>query len=344
MVWILRAIIPVALVAPISVHAQIATHAQAVERMAVDPDGAEAVLRKLEDTVGRLDLLLFLHAFRPASPTRDTEITRLKSALDKLALEETAKAPWEVEKRLTIMIPYDGGDESLIPTIRLLSATRLATTTPPFYAIPCAVLTRRPALLKATEPFPYFSFNKLLPRSGCRWGRGPVVGFPETLLAAFVEASLLADGNFLANHGGSNRYYLAAARYEYTEMARQNPQDLRPAPDHKARPYETWSYLSLANRHAFAIIMRAYDKVRAALTAYYIERGEPAASVEGLARRALFSVAFGVDCGEASPPRTLRTLLLNGASLADIAYEAGKAAVPHTKYSRLARNRRGSIR
>ena len=94
-------------------------------------------------------------------------------------------------------VSYDGSDESLIPTIRLLSGTGVAVTTPRFYDIPCDVLVRRPGLLEATLPMFGSNLDNFLPRSGCG-SRGHIDGFPEEALRTYRLSTLLADGNYLA--------------------------------------------------------------------------------------------------------------------------------------------------
>ena len=102
-------------------------------------------------------------------------------------------------------VPYDGTDESLVPTLRLLSSTHVVTTYPPYYVIPCAVLVKRPGLLTSTRALFGGNRDNYLPRSGCAWDRGIVEGYPAAAVQSYVETTWLADGNWIKRYQGTNR-------------------------------------------------------------------------------------------------------------------------------------------
>ena len=306
-------IIVVALLTGLPVQAQSGAWEKAINNMARDPDAAEAVLRGADDSVARLDLLLFLHAFRPAGENRDIEIRNLKGRIDKAALEAEHDDKW-LFKIVGAPLPYDGSDESLIATIILAKADPLAA----YYAIPCAVLVRRPGLLEATQPLFGSSRDNFLPRSGCQWGRGTVEGYPEAVVRNYLAMTELADGDFIENHRGTIRYAHMGALNLGVQAAMLSSDSLPPVPEFVSYPYETWSYMSLANRRVYAAIGRAFDSARNALLAYWTGIGKSADDAAAIARKTLFSIPFGTLCGEGPPEPSLRKLLIDDAPLADI--------------------------
>ena len=300
-----------------------AEYKSAIDHMQTEPKDAEMAMRQRNDLLGKLDLLLFLHTYRHDESKIVEEIKLLKAALDDAAVNGEGKDDYLI-KSLGAPEPYDRSDNSLIATIQILSGSAQVITHPRFYAIPCAILLRRSGLLDATATT--FSGNRanFAPRSGCHWNRGgEIKGFPEKSILYFMKLSERADGNFLATHEGTNRFSIMANQMENLERAKLAPESLWPAPQYKNRPYETWSYLSLYNRRAFSQITPGYNSALRKLEKYYVTFGRSDKNANELARRALFSISIGSDCGYA-PPHSLRTLLLDGAPLAKISQMASK--------------------
>lgn len=283
------------------------TYDRAIAAMDRDPAAAEAAMRAAGTPLSRLDLLLHLHAHRPAD---QKEIAALARDLAVLLDGHTDDYMLEVLGR---PLPYDGTDESLLPLIQLLSSTGAVNSHSAFYAIPCAVLARRTGLLAATQPQFGGNRDNFLPRSGCDWDRGAITGFPDAALMAFMAAGRLADGDFLATHGGTLRFALGGQQAALLAQARLDPAGLPPAPPGDGGPYAVWAYLSPGNHRLFTDrIQPSYQTAQAALAAFY--RPVHGQEAERLARNALFAVAWGADCGEAAVPSGhARTLLLDGA-------------------------------
>ena len=294
----------------------------AIRFMADIPDGAESPLRMatLEGGTAKLDLALFLHAFREPNPARNDEIRSLLAGLDRNSL---SRASPEMIRLAGTPRAYDGSDESLLPSLRLAAFTGAAEVPSGTYrypyVIPCAVLQRRPALLAAlviadVEGKPDFP----LPVSGCLAGRGRVEGFPEAEFAAFMTASAAADG------GGNNpRAKLPRYPVPVTELERMGwilfePRRLLSLPDPGLdAPYQTWGYASLTN-HATALELgRLYEAAAVSLARYVQTKGLSEAEAAMAAKRALFAMAHGARCGEAPPPKSLRKLLVEKAPLGE---------------------------
>jgi len=291
----------------------------AIDFMADDPDAAEKPLAAAatKSIVGKLDYALFLQAFRPPSKTRDATIKKLVTEIDKASIVASKKADDEflVNDSSIDRREYDGTDESLIGSIRLASSSGAANTTSAFYAIPCAVLLARPKLLDATEPLFGGNRDNFLPRAGCSWGRGFVKGFPDADLEAWRDATEEADGKFLLNHSGTLRFGLASAKNLQAEQMRTNPlkflQDDAPP---MLWPYETWSYITPENRTIYKKLLGIAEPLKKKLVAHYQTRGIGDKDAERIAHSGLFGVVFGAACGNAAPPRSLRKLIVDGAS------------------------------
>ena len=291
----------------------------AVEFMDRDPDAAEPALRAAIDPVGKLDYALFLHAFRKASPARDRTIQRLAAEVVQLSVARLKKDRSESVAQEFELQAYDGTDESLLSVIVIGSLSHAVNSWSAFYAIPCGVLVARPGLLAATRSRYGGNMDNFLPRSGCAWGRGAVRGFPDAQLAAYQKASEEADGHFFENFSGSMRYGLAAVLNEQTERVRVDPRGvLQLAPAHNDQPYETWSYLSLHNREVYGRVRPVAESLRDKLTEHFVARGLSQQDAATAARRALFEVVWGADCGQSSPPRTLRRLLIDRAPIEEL--------------------------
>jgi hypothetical protein len=288
--------------------------AAAVAFMADVPDGAAPILEKAAslDAVGKLDYALFLDAFRPASPARDGEIRRLLAEVVDAAMKA-------VPSGLDKPSAYDGSDQSIVPVLVLASLSGVANTDSAFYAIPCAVLAARPALLEATKPQFGSSKDNFLPRSGCSWGRGTVSGFPEAEVDTFITASTAADGDFIARFDGTLKYGLESAQAATYESMKLDPRSFLGVDEPSfAYPYQTWGYGSLNARAVSLDLQRLYDTARASLAAYYAGRGLTAELAARAAKTALFAAVWGADCGGAVPSKSLRGLLLDGAAFDQI--------------------------
>lgn len=281
-----------------------------------NPAAADALLTDQPSIIAKLERMLYLHAFAPPFPERDVLIRGIKEKVDGLARLSLESHTMSLAEEIA---PHDGDDESLVPTLRAIVQSGIAMGTVP-YLIPCNVLQRRPGLLMATEP--YFGGNRdiFLPRSGCGWGRGQVEGFPEGPVRSFVAASTTTDGDFIGTNEGSLRFTLAAAQAAAIERLAFHPgENIAAAPpvmgEPLMRPYHVWSYLAVANHRAWPAIDAAYAAAHAALSAFMVAQGwfpDPR-SAEPAARLGLFQAVLGADCGGTAPPRSLRTLVLDGA-------------------------------
>lgn len=286
----------------------------AVAFMADDPDRAGPVLENAAglDPVGKLDYALFLDAFRAPSPVRDAEIKNLLQEVVDAAMAATSGG-------LDKPAPYDGSDQSIVPILVAASLSGVANTDSAFYAIPCAVLVARPALLAATRP--QFGGNKdnFLPRSGCSWGRGSVSGFPAVDVDAFIAASTAADGNFIDRFDGTLKYGLESAQAATYESMKIDPRSFLDddAPS-LAYPYQTWGYGSLVSRAVSLELRRRYDAAQESLSTYYFSRGLAQDLAARAAKTALFAAVWGADCGGAVPQKSLRGLLLEDAAIGEI--------------------------
>lgn len=288
--------------------------AAAVAFMADDPDAAAPILQEAarHDAVGKLDYALFLHAFRVASPTRDGEIRRL--------LEEVVDAAMKADRGdLDRPAPYDGSEQSIVPVLVLASLSGVANTDSAFYAIPCAVLVVHPTLLEATRPQFGGNRDNFLPRSGCSWGRGTVIGFPTAEVDTFIAASRAADGDFIARFDGTLKYGLESAQAATYESLKLDPRSFLDVDEPSlAYPYQTWGYGNLNARAVSLDMRRLYDEAHASLATYYANRGLAPGLAARAAKTALFAAVWGADCGGAPPQRSVRGLLLDGAAIADI--------------------------
>lgn len=292
-------------------------HETAVAWMDEDPDAAEAVLAAAASPAGLLDYALFLHAFRPAGPDNMARIHALLRAVDAAALPKAEAAVLEAIGRPAA---YDGGDASLLPSLRLAAATGAT----PGYAIPCAVLQAKPGLLAATTPLA----GRAAPQSGCTSGRGQVRGFPEAELAAYMAAAEDADGHFSDRHPT-----LAATQQKTLEMLKLAPRDLAAAePPPADHPYQAWGLASLANRAVENRILPLYRDAFAKLSEWYVRQGLERAEAEKAAKTGLFRVVWGANCGDGAPTPSLRGLVMDKAPLADIREAlAGKEAPEVTR-------------
>ncbi len=296
-----------------------------------NPDAAERALCAPAGALGNLDCALFLHTFRPPSPARDARIRRAIAAVDRVS----AKLEGSGLQGMFEPVPYDGNDKSLIPSLQKASVAGAANSHSAFYAIPCAVLERRPALLAATESQFGSNGDNFIPRSGCDWGRGRMAGFPDEELQRYRDLSEEADGHFYLNHMGTIRYGLAANQAHIVDTLKLNPRALlsEPAPP-RMKPYETWSLLSLTNRDTFLRLDAIASSMRGTLFAFYEKRGLSADEARMAVERVFFTTVWGAECGGAATAPTLRRLLVERAPLAVI--RAFVDAGDHRRVERLA--------
>lgn len=291
--------------------------------MAENPDAAEKPLAQeaAKNTLGKIDYALFLQAFRPQSKERDAKIKKLMDAVDKASIAAAKKSGDEflsqdesIDRR-----DYDGTDESLVGSIRLVSASGSATTDSSFYTIPCAILMARPALIEATRPIFGSNRDNFLPRAGCSWGRGFVKGFPDVELDTWREATEAADGYFLANFTGTMRFGLGSSSNLEAEMLRVTPgQLLKENAPPMAWPYETWSYMTPESRVIYQRLFGIAETFKKKLVTHYKSRGFGDQDADRIAHAALFKAVWGADCGKAAPPRSLRKLVVDRAPIAEI--------------------------
>lgn len=288
-------------------------HEIAVAWMDDDPDAAESVLAADASPAGKLDYALFLHAFRPAGADNLARVHALLRAVDALSL---AKAEPAMVEGIGRPVAYDGSDDSLLPSLRLAAATRVA----PDYALPCAVLQAKPALLAAANPLA----GMAAPQSGCSTGRGQVRGFPEAEVAAYMAAAEEADGHFILRRGMPSITQQTAL-----EMLKLAPRELAaaepPAADH---PYQAWGLASLGNRMVETRILPLYRDAQAKLAGWYVRQGLEQAEADRAAKTGLFKVVWGANCGDGPPTPSLRGLLLDKAPLADIREALGGKEAP----------------
>ncbi len=257
----------------------------------------------------RLDYALYLHAFRPRSRARDDAIRALLAPVER---DIAKNQQWGLDQ-IGPRPRYDGSDKSLIATIQAASLSATAISQSAYYAIPCAVLQRRPGLLAATQPQFGSNGDNFIPRSGCG-ERGAVRGFPAKLEAAYDDATSTADGFGEVMPQGTIWYGIWAGQNATRAAMMVDPRlFLKQRHPALAFPYQAWSYLTLSNRDVAANIRKKYVVLHGALARFYRGHGLSAAEARRAARNALFAVTLGADCGKAPPRRSLRTLLLDGA-------------------------------
>ena len=278
--------------------------------MAAHPDAAEAVLKQAaaEDLGGKLDYVLFLHAFRPRTPARDASI---RSMLDEIQGKAYARRKPDADFEVTT---YDGSDQSLVP--RIILASMGDDQSAAQYAIPCEVLKARPSLVEAVQSHFGSNLDNFLPRSGCVTPDG----FPAAAVGDFRDGATLADGHFIDNFEGSMVYGFET-HIQAVETAMQvypasflSPQE----PAGEAYPYQDWGYLGLGNYRTSLRLKTRYEKARQELADYYATLHLSREQALQAARNALFALVFGADCGPPPAADSPRVLLLQQASLAAI--------------------------
>ncbi|MDR1208523.1 MAG: hypothetical protein LBJ89_04185 [Holosporales bacterium] len=129
--------------------------------------------------VGQMDYALFLYAFESKDPQRDAKI---KAITDKLVAKARVKDSDSLVLLPNDRVSFDGSSESIVNILRIVSACGVVNTHSAFYAIPCAIVKKRPDLLLATEPCFGGNRDNFLPRCGLEYGRGTVSTFPKAVV------------------------------------------------------------------------------------------------------------------------------------------------------------------
>jgi hypothetical protein len=247
-----------------------AAHEAAIAQLMTNPEGAEAELSNTPSGTERLDYILFLHAFRPATAARDAKI---HSLLAELKAEVEAKGDYFGKSDFS-MQPYDGTDRSLIPSIQTASLANVVAFDNPGYAIPCGILKKRPALLEATAPQFGSSGDAFLPYSGCGL-RGDVVGFPDKQLNAYVRKTGFV-GN---NENGTIRFSYQKNHALTLVRIKLNP-----------RYFLSATYRDCSNHRVKQDLRSSFDDAKNALMTYYVEMGIPKKPAERAATIALWAI------------------------------------------------------
>ncbi|MFH1806434.1 MAG: ankyrin repeat domain-containing protein [Pseudomonadota bacterium] len=301
--------------------AQAATdvYEDAIAKMAVEPAAAETAMMQRDDGVGELDRMLFLLAFKPRDAARDDAIRALQGKIHRAVIPMISDLGLEI---MADPVQFDGSVESLLPTVIIASNMGYANSHSAFYAIPCAILQREPALLAALSPMWGSNRDNFLPRSGCEWGRGAVAGYPADLLEAYVRAAYAASGDMFAPDHGTIRFAHMAGQRQDMQYAMIAPAHIPPAPAGDIRPFETWSYLSIANRKIYDRIDFHARALEDAVFAYWQGQGKSADMARQHARDTLFSVVYGGDCQTPVPRDALRVMVLEDRPITAIAAQA----------------------
>lgn len=294
----------------------------ALDEMDTQPQQAAPILEHYShvDAQGELDYALFLHSFEPRTPARDAIIRALQSDL----YQKATSSPGKVND--FPLMPYDGSDDSLLNIIRLASETGITNSS--YYDIPCPLLIAHPALIAATDEYYGSNRDNFMPRSGCAESDFERMGFPAKAVTAFETASTEADGNFIDSFQGSAGYGLATAQNAANEQLRLNPRyflqaNLLHAPTPSFDyPYQVWGYTSLNNYAVSQYLRKLYVAAHDQLSTYYRKQMHlDRADSEQAAKIALFMATWGGNCGGSVPATSLRRMLLEHASLHDIAQQ-----------------------
>jgi len=283
----------------------------AAQFMASDPDKAEAALTAAagDNREVALDLAVFLMAFRDVSPARDAHIRSLTNAL--LAIEP--ERPFESAPRPD---PFDGSDDSLMEILVYLSVQNIVHSGSVFYAIPCDAVLRHPGLLDATDVRYGSNADNFTPRSGCRWGRGTVSGFPDELVGRYSRLAEIATGDFVRGYGGSMRFGYQAEIVARAERLRSAyPAFLQQDEPPFEFPYQTWGMTGLYNWGLARRIHAAYGAAFEAVVADYRQRGIAEPDALYIAKAGLFELQYGSRCGDGVPQSSLRWQIMTGTPL-----------------------------
>lgn len=253
-----------------------AAHEAAIAQLMTNPNAAEAELANTPSGTEKLDYVLFLHAFRPATSARDAEI---RSLLAELKAEVEAKGDY-FGKTDFAMQGYDGTDKSLIPSIQTVSLANVADFDGPGYSIPCAILRERPALLEAISPFFGSSGDNWLPASGCGF-RGEVADFPKKAFNAYTDETGY-DGD---DESGTIRVANAKIANQISEQIKLDP-----------RYFLKSDYKPCRMKIKTKSVETKFQSARTALVLYYVNQGLTEKEARRAATRGLLAYPHLDDC------------------------------------------------
>ena len=251
-------------------------HEAAIVRLMTDPDSVEAELSNAPTGTEKLDYILYLHAFHSQTPARDAKIRDLLSELTGLV---AAKGDYFGKEDFKIH-PYDGTDDSLIPSIQASSLSGVAEFDNPVYTIPCAVLRKRPSLLGAITPYFGSSGDEALPYPGCG-ERGSITSFPDRTVSAYRGAIGYAGDD----ENGTMRFGYEREMLLLNERMKLDPQHFLAAGYHPCYPPKMTKAVRLL-----------YLAAQTDLIAYYASLGIPKTKATLVATRGLRAIPNSDDC------------------------------------------------
>ena len=253
-----------------------AAHEAAIAQLMTNPDAAEAELSNTPSGTEKLDYVLFLHAFRPATIARDAKI---RSLLAELKAEIKAKGDYFGKSDFS-MQNYDGTDKSLIPSVQTASLANVVDFNGPGYVIPCAILRKQPALLEAISPFFGSSGDNWLPASGCGF-RGEVADFPQKAFDAYTHET---------GYEGDDEP--GTIRVANSKIANQIRERIKLEP----RYFLKSDYKSCRMKIKSKSVETKFQPARAALIAYYVKLGLSERDGRRAATRGLLAYPNLDDC------------------------------------------------
>jgi hypothetical protein len=295
-----------------------------------DPAEADSSADRLAQVPGdaaRLDEAMFRHAFQAPNPARDTRIAEILTAID--ATAQTALTG-ELAALAGPARPYDGSDESVAATLRRAVNAGIGdmahgTYVYP-YIVPCPIARQRPRLLELASAYasgasydgpPVFDS----PLSGCLLGRPDFGGFaPAAAIATYVDATAPLSGGLWTGHPKWPRFPPMVIDLPILDQLATRSRRLLDLPEPLvSRPYVTWGTASLSNHAAYLALQPLYDQAKAETEMFLKQGGWTEEDAATAARRALFALSFGANCGDADPPDSLRTRLIDKAEPGSLA-------------------------
>lgn len=205
-------------------------------------------------------------------------------------------------------IAYDGSDTAMIGYLQHYSQNGLDGEYN--FVIPCAVLIKKPNLIKPTSA--YFGGNRdnLSPRSNC-----DVSDFPlPNSVNYYVNISKVPQAGWLDDYQGTMRFYHYKRQASANLKIRLFPLQLLNNKTINHTPYEAWSYLNLANRDTFNKLKLAFDNSKQDLKLHYIAHFYLSNSeAEQAANKALWLMSDEGHWGK-PPTKGLRYQILNNVS------------------------------
>jgi Ankyrin repeats (3 copies) len=268
------------------------------------PEEAAAILRSSHDLRSRIDYALFLYYFEPPSVSRDESIRRAIFAAVELALRDATDS---YRKRFDYSFVRRNIDQ-VVDIIFELPITH-------GYRIPCTIVIRAPQVTVHTEPRYGGSGDAFLPQSDCDSSYPEMFGYPLDEVPRYRRLATAA-GKYGSQGTIWTSIWVEHDALEYRVQA--DPRYFLTDAGLGARPYEMWSYLSIANRSAWREIDAAYEAALAGLLPFYRRLGLSDVEAESAANNGLHAIVLGADCGDSLPPPSFRKLLLDGASMAEL--------------------------